>query len=113
MISVGKNQYKTLTPPEGALYVIAAEQAISELGLPSWFTEGVFDKIKSNISARAQSEFYVDPTSREEITGLVRAAMGENDHMHAAGVELKRFVVGLLQTNEETIQSVSETIVDQ
>src|SRR5665213_649525 len=97
MIGVEKTEFKTLTPTRGALSVITAQEAIDNLDLPSWFTESFFQQIRVNISKREESGFYTDPTSEEEVVGLVESTMGGNCHVRQVSDELNRFVVGLLQ----------------
>lgn len=109
LINVEKNRYRPLGPERGAIYVVAAEQRIQSMGLPEGFLVGVFGNIKSNLDARSRLGFETDPTSREEVGGLVGAAMAENDHIADLKVELNRFVVGLLQTNEICINNVRST----
>jgi hypothetical protein len=104
-------EYRELTPDDGARYVIEAEQAISGLELPEGFAENITLRIKANIATREHTGFYTDPTSEIEVKGLVRAAMGGNNHVSKLRRSFNHFVIGYLQTTEETIQRVSETLL--
>ena len=110
MIKVEKNRYKPLSPEMGALYVVASEAGLEELELPDSFKDGqIFINLRQAIERRRYSGFETDPTSREEVRGLVCAVMGGFDHLHKVQVELQRFVVGVLQTEDSFIQKVRDS----
>lgn len=96
MIDVEKNRFQTLSPEVGARFVVAAEAALADMDLFTPFAPAVLSGLHRAIERRADSGLTVDPTSRAEVTGLVRAVMAaeEIDHVHSVGVELHRYVVG-------------------
>jgi hypothetical protein len=112
MVKPGGNFYKKVSPEAGAAYVVTAEQRIQSMGLPGWLVEETFSNLKSNLERRREAGFELDLTLRAEVVGLIHSTLGGNDHMPSLNVELQRFVVGFLQTDEATIdalRSLAET----
>ncbi len=102
---MAQNEFQVLLPAEAARFVVTAESNVLALDLPEPLRTEVFGDIRAAIAARAEVGFSVSPTNKEEVGGLVRAVMGGLDHVKKARVELNRFVVGLLQTDEALLQA--------
>ncbi len=95
-----------LTPLEGARMVKDSKEKIESAGLPTDITSTIFANIHDAIDRRRLDNLDVDYTSSEEVTGLVSAAMGGFDHLMPARRALYRYVVGIIQTNDEALRSV-------
>ncbi len=102
--------FKLMDPNTAAKSVLRAEEIIEKSDYPDSFKYSVLNAVHAAIEQREALGFSVDPTIREEVTGLVRAVAAPNDHaVHgkfATGVF--QYVAGILQTNETALQSARE-----
>ncbi len=104
--------FVNMGPEQAAQLVIEAAQRIEKLELPQDFTGSILDNIHGAINSRHQHGLSIDPTSKEEVTGLVEAAMGGNDHLRAMQRALNRYVVGICQTDVLTFDQTRESILN-
>lgn len=98
------NIHRQLSSIEGAELVVDASQKLQKIpNMPDELIAGFYDNVLSAVWQRGDNDLAVDPTSREEVTGLVRSAMGDFDHLMAVRKQLCRYVIGFVQTDYQSI----------
>lgn len=93
---------------KAAEMALEGEKKVLEEPLLQDFTTGIFDSVHAAIERRRLAGLSVDPTNPEEVKGLVKAAMGGNDHVSKARDGLTRYVVGRVQTDDFTLRQLRE-----
>lgn len=110
-MSIMDNVYRDLSPQEAEGVVKEAEARLADMDLPQGLTKGMLVSVQTAIAQRNRQGMAIDYCSREEVVGLVSAAMGGYDHLTAARLALNRYVSGIVQSGEdiESLLVLSQT----
>lgn len=69
---------------------------------PPHITWGAVSRLEGAIEVRGRHGFFVDPTSRTEVKGIVRSALAGNDHLRPLFNAMGRYTIGATQVYEAT-----------
>ena len=109
----GKDFYVTMERDHAALFAARAERKVREKGVPEPIVDGIFSSLGIALERRELHGFTTDYRDPTEVNGLVNAAMGGNVHVHELHAPLRKYVVGILQTDEVTFVQAQQLIATQ
>ncbi len=108
-MSVHELPFSTLLEAEDAAFVVVeAESKLSQLDLYKDFANTVMSGIQKAVQRRKLAGFETNPLDSDEVDGIVKAAMGNNDQVFGEGicrVALQEYTIGYLQTTDDALQT--------
>lgn len=100
--------YKKLDTEAASRIATEAEELLHERDLPNGLSARLLYAVDEALEFRVEHGFYIDPTARIEVGGLVRAIMGPYSHMRQESGILRSYVVARVQMASEVIEKVKE-----
>lgn len=113
MSTVQKFRPAAMSPIEAATVAIEAADRLDSLDEKGIFIPDTLRNIHHAVDRRQRDGFITDPTSRVEVSGLVRAALGDYAHMEAlpqVKTSLKEYAASFLQTDTATMELVRDEL---